>query len=207
MRSVVCLGTLVAAAVVAAACSDSSGPRVVYPVIGGTYTGNITYELNEGGAPFVVNPGISIQMSDPDGNGVFSGSFAFNSGGTGIGEILGQFSTDGSTITWQQFGDVNQPPFFVGTFLATQFPNCAFIGNVTTFTLDQGGGFGVDGSLNLSGTYNTIHCATDNAGDSVFNASMNVSLTSLNPTPVQRPTGMPHAMSVLKKGFEHVNAH
>jgi hypothetical protein len=205
MRSVVCLGTLVAAVVVAAACSDSSsGPRVFYPTIGGTYSGNVTYELTGVPSPFGVNPPISIQMSDPDGNGIFTGSFSFNSGFTGTGNILGQFSTDGSTITWAQFGDSLEPPFFVGTFLATQFPNCVFVGGVTTFTLDQGGGFGTDGSLNLSGTYNNIHCATDNAGDSALNAAMNVSLTSLNPAPAQHTAAGLHTMSKLRLGLEHV---
>jgi hypothetical protein len=210
MRSLVRLGTvgsLVAAAVVAAACSsDNTGPNGgFFPIIGGTYTGNITYALTTGGPPVVVNPPLTIQMSDPDNNGNFSGSFSFNTGFTGTGNVLGQFSQDGSTITWQQFGDANEPLFFVGTFLAANFPNCNFVANVTTFSLDQGGGFGNDGSLNLSGTYNNVHCAIGGAGDTDTTATMNVSLTSLNPAPAQKVTqGMAALHSILRGGLQHV---
>jgi hypothetical protein len=211
MRSVVRLGTvgsLVAAAVVAGACgsdNNNMGPNGFFPIIGGTYTGNITYSLTTGGPPIVANPPLTIQMSDPDNNGNFAGSFSFNSGFTGTGNVLGQFSQDGSTIDWTQFGDAGQPLFFVSSFLTANFPNCVFVPNQTTFTLDQGGGFGNDGSLNLSGTYNNVHCATDNAGDSVSNATMNVSLTSFNPAPAQKVShGMAALHSVLRGGIQHV---
>jgi len=211
MRSVVRLGTvgsLVAAAVVAGACGSDNhnmGPNGFFPIIAGTYTGNITYSLTTGGPPIVANPPLTIQMSDPDNNGIFAGSFSFNSGFTGTGNILGQFSQDGTTITWEQFGDAMQPLFFVGTFLTANFPNCNFVGNVTTFTLDQGGGFGNDGSLNLSGTYNNVHCAIGSSGDSDTTAVMNVSLTSLNPAPAQKVShDMAALHSVLRGGIQHV---
>ncbi|HWZ59892.1 MAG TPA: hypothetical protein VNW46_13035 [Gemmatimonadaceae bacterium] len=206
MRSLVRLRavvTLVTVAVVAAACgSDSSGPRVNFPTIGGSYTGTITYQMSgdpQLTAPLV--PGIAISMGDPDGNGNFSGSFAFNSGFTGNGTVVGQFSSDGSSINWLQFGDANEPLFFVSSFLAINYPNCNFQGAL--FSLDANGGFDGSGNLNLDGQYTGIRCAIDNAGDSDV-TQMAVALASFNPQPIQgvaKPLGL---HSALRGGVQRV---
>jgi hypothetical protein len=203
MRTLVRFGILVTVAAVAGACSDSSsGPRVFFPAIGGSYTGNVTYQMI--GDPLLttpVVPGITIQMSDPDGNGNFSGQFAFNSGFTGTGGVLGQFLSDGVTTNWSQFGDAGQPLFFVGQFLSLNYPDCNFVGS--GFTLDGGGGFDGNGNLTLSGTYSGIACAIDNAGDSVI-TNMDVSLASFNPFPQSRVAGGLARKSVLRGGTQHV---
>jgi hypothetical protein len=206
--SVVCLGTLIAAAVAAAACSDSSGPIYDYPIIGGSYNGNITYQMT--GDPSLTTPlvpGIAIQMGDPDNNGNFSGAFQFNSGYTGSGDIAGYFSTNNGTITWEQFGDSAEPLFYVGQFLSTNYPTCNFSG--ASFTLNPNGGFDGNGYLNLAGTYTGIRCATDGAGDSDTTA-MNVALTAFNPTPSQKvATGLSAKRvlrSVLRDGIQTVKA-
>lgn len=202
MRSLVCVGSLIVAAVVATACGDSNGPQIIYPAIGGTYSGNITYEMTKvvtGGADSVYGtfePGIAIQMNDPDGNGNFAGDFQFNSGFTETGSVFGQFSSDGSEILWQQFGDSGKPLFFVGAFLTQVFPACNFHGAV--FTLNPNGGFDNAGDLDLNGTYTGIRCAIDNVGDS-DSTQMGVGLVSNNPNPFQR-VAKPLALRSLLRG-------
>jgi hypothetical protein len=202
MRSVVCLGALIGAAVVAAACSSSSGPLISYPIIGGSYTGTVTYQMS--GDPTLtapVVPGIAIQMNDPDGNGNFSGTFQFNGGGTGTGDIAGQFSSDGSAVTWEQFGDQGEPLFFVGSFLSATYPTCNF--SQSSFSLNPNGGFDGNGNLDLAGTYTGIRCATDAAGDS-DTTSMNVALGAFNPAPAQGVVHMLSLRSVLRGGVQRV---
>jgi hypothetical protein len=184
MRSVVCIGTLITVAVAAAACNNNNGPIYNYPIIGGTYTGTVTYQMT--GDPSLTTPlvpGIAIQLGDPDGSGIFSGSFQYNSGYTGTGNILGQFSSDGGSIEWAQFGDDSEPLFYVGQFLSINYPNCNFQGS--GFVLNQNGGFDGNGNLTLAGTYTGIRCATDGAGDS-DSTNMNVALAAFNPTPDQK---------------------
>jgi hypothetical protein len=201
MRALWCVGSMVAVAVVAAACGNSNGP-IIYPAIGGTYTGNITYQMTGDPSYGTVVPGIAIQMNDPDGNGNFTGAFQFNTGYTETGNVLGQFSSDGSSILWEQFGDSAQPLFYVSAFLAQVYPTCNFTG--AAFTLNSNGGFDVNGNLNLNGSYTGIRCATDDAGDSV-STQMGVSLVSNNPNPYQRPTSQPMAVhALLRSGVQHV---
>jgi hypothetical protein len=186
MRSVVCIGTFIAAAVAATACNNNNGPYYNYPIIGGSYTGTVTYQMlgdqllaNSG----TVVPGIAIQMNDPNSNGVFNGTFQFNTGYTGSGDILGQFSSDGGSISWDQFGDDSEPLFYVSQFLTYNYPACNFLGS--SFNLNQNGGFDGNGNLILSGTYTGIRCGTGIAGDS-DTTTMNVALSAFNPAPDSR---------------------
>jgi hypothetical protein len=197
MRSLVCVGSMLAVAVVAAACGNSNEP-IIYPGIGGTYTGNVTYEVAGFGS---VVPGITIQMNDPDGNGNFAGTFQFNTGYTETGTIYGQFSSDGSTINWEQFGDTNEPLFYVGAFLAQAFPSCAFQGAV--FSLNENGGFDANGDLDLNGQYAGVRCATGTAGDT-DTTTMGVSLVSNNPNPYQRVAKALNLHALLRGGVQRV---
>jgi hypothetical protein len=201
MRSLVCVGSLVVAAVVATACGDSNGPTIIYPAIGGTYSGNITYEMTGDPTYGTVVPGIAIQMNDPDGNGNFSGSFQFNTGFTETGTVLGQFSSDGSSILWEQFGDSGQPLFFVGAFLAQAYATCNFHGAV--FNLNSNGGFDNAGNLDLNGTYTGIRCGIDNVGDS-DTTQLGVSLVSNNPNPFQRVAKPLSLRSLLRGSVQRV---
>jgi hypothetical protein len=168
------------AAIVLAACSDSNGPVQVIP-IAGTYTGSITYQLLA--EPPTLAPGISLTLDDPDNNGNFGGPFAFNTGFTETGNIAAQVSNDGTEINWEQFGDSAQPLFYVGAFFAASFPECNF--KLATFTLSPNGGFDGNGNLDLGGTFSGIHCVIDMEGDS-DTTMMNVSLAVFNPAPFQR---------------------
>ena len=205
MRSVVRVGTVVsvmAAAVLAAACGSGTGPLFPFPIIGGTYTGSVTYQMT--GDPQYTQPlvpGITIQMNDPDNNGNFNGAFQFNSGFTETGNILGQFTSNNSAINWEQFGDAGQPLFYLAAFNLQNYPNCNFQG--ASFTLNGNGGFDGNGNLTLAGTFTGIRCATDGAGDSDTTA-LSASLAAFNPTPQQ---GVVHALglhSVIRDGVQHV---
>lgn len=204
MRSTIRRGTLVAAVVSFVGCDNSTGPYYYLP-IGGTYSGTVTYQMTGDpplAAPLV--PGIAIQMSDPNGNGNFGGPFSFNTGYTGTGTIAAQFLSDGVTIAWNQFGDANQPMFYVSQFLTLNYPECSF-GNAT-FSLDPYGGFDGNGNIFLDGVYSGIACAVDTAGDSVA-TNMNVSLSAYNPFP--EATHHSGADSVTKSitpgGMQHVH--
>jgi hypothetical protein len=203
MRSVVRIGALAVAVVLAAACSDSSsGPSNNFPFIAGTYTGTITYQMT--GDPSLtspVTPGIAIQLNDPDNNGNFSGTFQFNNNFTGSGDVVGQFASDGNTVNWTQFGDAGEPLFFVGQFLTLNYPSCNFVG--AGFTLNPNGGFDFNGDLDLAGTYTGVRCAVGSAGDS-DTTNMNVALQAFNPTPSQTVTHALGLHSVLKGGVQHV---
>ena len=169
----------VLAAVVLSACSSSNGPILIIP-IAGTYTGTITYQLTA--EPPALTPGISLTIDDPDNNGNFGGTFAFNSGFTETGGIAAQVVSNGTQINWVQFGDTAQPLFYVGAFFANNYPECNF--SAATFLLNQTGGFDGNGNLDLFGTYSGIHCVIDMAGDS-DTTTMTVSLSVFNPTPFQ----------------------
>jgi hypothetical protein len=205
MRSVVRVGTVVsmiAAAVAAAACGSSSGPLFPFPIIGGTYTGSVTYQMT--GDPMYTQPlvpGITIQLNDPDGNGNFNGAFQFNTGFTETGNIVGQFSSDQSTINWEQFGDAGFPLFYLAAFNAQNYPNCNFQGAL--FSLNGNGGFDGNGNLTLAGTFTGIRCATDGAGDSDSTA-LSASLAAFNPTPQQGVVRALGLHSVIRGGVQRV---
>jgi hypothetical protein len=168
----------VLAVIALGACSSSNGPILVIP-IAGTYTGSITYQL---ATQQPVTPGISLTIDDPDNNGNFGGSFAFNTGFTETGNIAAQVVSNGTQINWVQFGDSAQPLFYVGAFFANNYPACNF--TTASFLLNQNGGFDGNGDLDLFGTFSGIHCAIDMLGDS-DTTTMTVSLAVFNPTPFQ----------------------
>jgi hypothetical protein len=205
MRATVRRGTLVVTAVFLVGCGNSTGPGFYYVPIGGTYSGTLTYQMT-GDAPLTTPlvPGIAIQMNDPDGGGNFGGTFAFNNGYTGAGTIAAQFQPDGVTIAWEQFGDANQPMFYVSQFLTLNYPKCNF-GNAA-FALDPYGGFDGNGNIFLDGVYTGISCAINTSGDSVA-TSMNVSLAAFNPFPeaTQRPSHDSVTKSIVPGGSQHVH--
>jgi hypothetical protein len=102
-----------------------------------------------------------------------------------------------------QFGDANQPMFYVSQFLTLNYPACNFGG--AEFALNPYGGFDGNGNIFLDGVYTGIACATSTPGDSVA-TTMNVSLSAFNPFPeaTQHPGRDSITKSITKGVSQHV---
>jgi len=144
----------VAVVVIAAACSNNSnGPRD-FPPIGGNYQATFQLDLSNSVDHQTLDITGTISLSNPNVNGDFDGTYAYDPPYSGGGRVAGNIAQDGSIVI-SEWGDPGAPPMMEMSFLSNQWPHCDFT-SVTTSGMGgslSGSGLSLQGSLDFGCDY------------------------------------------------------
>ncbi len=141
-------------AVAAAACSNNPTAPSQYPPIGGNYQATFHLDFANSVDQQTVDITGTISLSDPNVNGDFNGSYAYDAPNSGGGHVAGTIAMDGSIVI-SEWGDPGAPPVLESDFLTTEWPHCDFTSvtsNGMTGTL-TGGGLSLQGQLDFPCAY------------------------------------------------------
>jgi hypothetical protein len=159
-------------AIAAAACSNNPNAPSQFPPIGGNYQATFRLDFANAVDQQTVDITGTISLSDPNVNGDFDGSYAYDPPTSGGGHVAGTIAMDGSIVI-SEWGDPGAPPILESDFLTVEWPHCDFTSvtaNGMTGTL-TGGGLSLQGQLAFPCAY------TNGASIGTFPTTLTESVT------------------------------